>query len=130
MPGMLLIDDDEDFKDMLAYYFKDTHGYQVEQAGNGREGLQKAKVLKPDIIILDVMMPDMGGIEVLRALREDSDTASIPVIVLTASFFDPNMSDLFKQESNCREFLGKDTAIAQVHKLVVQAMDRPASGRP
>ena len=121
MAGMLLIDDDDDFKDMLSYYFMDTHGYKVEKAGNGRDGIQKAKVFQPDIILLDVMMPDMGGIEVLRELQVEPETRDIPVIVLTASAFDAKMSDLFKQESNCREFLAKNGDISVLHKKVTLA---------
>jgi CheY-like chemotaxis protein len=123
---MLIIDDDDEFKDMLSFYFKDTQGYALEKAGNGREGLQKARLMQPDIIILDVMMPDMGGIEVLRELQTDTDTSGIPVIVLTASVFDNKMSDLFRQESNCREFLPKDIDIALLHKKVILAKNSGA----
>jgi CheY-like chemotaxis protein len=118
---MLLIDDDDDFKDMLSFYFMDTHGYKVEKARNGREGIEKARVLQPDIILLDVMMPDMGGIEVLRELQVEPETRDIPVIVLTASAFDAKMSDLFKQESNCRQFVGKNGDISVLHKMVTLA---------
>jgi CheY-like chemotaxis protein len=121
MAGMLLIDDDDDFKDMLSFYFMDTHGYTVEKACNGRDGIQKAKLLQPDIILLDVMMPDMGGIEVLRELQTEPETSGIPVIVLTASAFDPKMTDLFKQEPNCREFLAKNGDILLLHKKVTLA---------
>jgi CheY-like chemotaxis protein len=124
MAGILLIDDDEEFKDMLSYYFKDRLGYSVEQADNGRDGIAKAAALKPDIILLDVMMPDMGGIEVLRELYADSDTRGIPVLILTASQFDAKMSDLFKQEPNCREFLAKDIDLALLHKKVTMAKTR------
>ena len=124
MPRMLLVDDDDDFKDMLSFYFKDTHGYDLDQAANGREGVQKAKVLQPDIILLDVMMPDMGGIEVLRELQSDPDTAGIPVIVLTASLFDAKMSDLFRQEANCRHFLSKTIDMSDLHKKVTLSSRR------
>jgi CheY-like chemotaxis protein len=128
MAGMLLIDDDDDFKDMLSYYFKDTHGYKVEKADNGRDGIQKAKVFQPDIILLDVMMPDMGGIEVLRELQVEPDTRDIPVIVLTASAFDSKMSDLFKQEPNCKEFLAKNGDISVLHRKVTLAKTSGPAG--
>ncbi|MDX1607818.1 MAG: response regulator [Candidatus Spechtbacterales bacterium] len=58
-------------------------GYNVETAFNGEEGLTKIRKQKPDLILLDVMMPRMNGIEVLKNLKENDDTKDIPVIFLT-----------------------------------------------
>jgi CheY-like chemotaxis protein len=108
MPKILIIDDDEDFKTLIQTYFL-VQGHEVEKALNGREGLKKAAAWKPDLILLDVMMPDMNGIEVLRELRAGEETGHVPVFIMTASVFDPKMSEYFRQESNCREYLPKDT---------------------
>jgi two-component system, OmpR family, alkaline phosphatase synthesis response regulator PhoP len=67
---ILLIDDEPDILEFLSYNLKKA-GYQVETAQNGREGIEKAKQLKPSLILLDVMMPEMDGIEVCHALRND-----------------------------------------------------------
>lgn len=117
MKQMLIIDDNVEFRTMVSDYFTDL-GFAVEIAGDGREGLQKAKLIKPQIILCDVMMPDIGGIEVLRALQTDDDTRSIPVLVITGSFFDKNMSELFRQESNCREFMSKTVELEYLQKKV------------
>ena len=114
---MLIIDDNVEFRTMVSDYFTDL-GYTVEIADNGREGLAKARGLKPDIILLDVMMPDIGGIEVLRNLQTEDDTRNIPVLVITGTFFDKNMSELFRQESNCREFMSKTVELAYLQKKV------------
>ena len=58
--------------------------YQLEFASNGKDGLEKAKIFKPDLVITDVMMPDIDGYEVTRLLRRESQFAHIPVLVLTA----------------------------------------------
>jgi len=114
---MLIIDDNVEFRTMVSDYFTDL-GFTVEIADNGREGLSKARAIRPDIILLDVMMPDIGGIEVLRALQTEDETRAIPVLVITGSFFDKNMSELFKQESNCREFMSKTVELDYLEKKV------------
>jgi len=117
MKLILIIDDNVEFRTMVYDYFTDL-GYKVEIAENGREGLVKAKAISPDIILCDVMMPDIGGIEVIRNLQSDDDTRNIPVLVITGSFFDKNMSELFRQESNCREFMSKTVELAYLQKKV------------
>lgn len=114
---MLIVDDNVEFRTMVSDYFIDL-GFTVEIANNGREGLAKAKALRPDIILLDVMMPDIGGIEVLRNLQTEDETRSIPVLVITGTFFDKHMSELFRQESNCREFMSKTVELSYLQKKV------------
>jgi CheY-like chemotaxis protein len=60
-----------------------SSGYRVETAGDGEEGLRLATSIKPDVILLDMMLPKLGGLDVLLALKADRATASIPVIALS-----------------------------------------------
>ena len=60
-----------------------SSGYQVEQAGDGEEGLRLALSARPDVILLDMLLPKLGGVEVLLALKADRATATIPVIALS-----------------------------------------------
>ncbi|HNT98206.1 MAG TPA: response regulator [Elusimicrobiales bacterium] len=106
MAGILIIDDDKDFSGLAAAYFS-KQGHTVTLAGGGREGLSKAVSAGPDIVFLDIMMPDMNGIEVLRELNSDPETSSIPVLVLTGRYIDPGMSDMFAQERNYRGVISK-----------------------
>ncbi|HAT72789.1 MAG TPA: hypothetical protein DCS63_08235 [Elusimicrobia bacterium] len=117
MSQMLIVDDNVEFRTMVCDYFTDL-GFTVQIAENGREGLVKAKQIKPDIILLDVMMPEVGGIEVIRQLQAEEETREIPVLIITGSFFDKNMSDLFKQEPNCREFMSKTVELSYLQKKV------------
>ena len=117
MALVLIIDDNDEFRGMIADYFGEL-GYGIAMAMNGAEGLARAKELRPDLIICDVMMPDVGGIEVLRGLQTDEDTRAIPVLVMTGTFFDKQMSELFRQEPNCREFMSKTTELEYVQKKV------------
>lgn len=80
---ILLVDDDPMLSEMYAERLK-TADYLVTVTHDGESGLAAAKEGKPDIILLDIMMPKMNGLEVLKALKEDQETEKIPVILLTA----------------------------------------------
>ena len=79
---ILVVDDEKDIVDLLSYNLN-KEGLTVITARNGREALDRVKQ-KPDLIILDVMMPEMNGLEVIQELKKEKKTASIPVLLLTA----------------------------------------------
>ncbi|MDQ1374474.1 MAG: hypothetical protein QOJ09_1812 [Actinomycetota bacterium] len=84
MPAtVLVVDDDPVIQKLLRVNFE-MEGYNVLSAPDGAEGLEQARSANPDVIILDVMMPKMNGLEVLAALKADAGTDSIPVILLSA----------------------------------------------
>lgn len=83
MSKILVIDDEPDVLDILVINLK-AAGFSVITADNGSVGLNKAKSEVPALIVLDLMLPQMSGIEVCKALRRDSSTAKIPIIMLTA----------------------------------------------
>jgi DNA-binding response OmpR family regulator len=84
MKKILLIDDEKDFVYFIKKDLELSGAYIVLAATNGKDGLYMAARQKPDLIILDVVMPLMGGFEVLKALKENKSTTMIPVIMLTA----------------------------------------------
>jgi len=81
---ILLIDDERDLVDTLAFRLK-ANGFEVSSAFDGSSGVEKAKKENPDLIILDLMMPVMDGLEAARELKADKVTSMIPIIVLTAA---------------------------------------------
>ena len=83
MTRILVIDDEPLYHKMIAHALE-AEKYQLDFAVSGNEGLQKAKINKPDLIITDVMMPDIDGYEVTRLLRREPQFAHIPILVLTA----------------------------------------------
>ena len=83
MESVLIIDDEADIRDILAYNLK-KEGFTVHTASNGKDGIEMAHSTQPDIIILDVMMPEMDGIEVCDVLRNDPSTKHIRICFLTA----------------------------------------------
>jgi two-component system alkaline phosphatase synthesis response regulator PhoP len=81
--NVLLVDDDPDFVEAVKVIVE-SGGYNVRVAFDGKEGLEAVKEEKPDIIVLDVMMPVMDGHAACAALKKDPETKDIPVILLTA----------------------------------------------
>ncbi len=79
---VLFIDDDEDLIEIFSTALV-KEGFEVDSTLTGQDGLNKAKSDKPDIVILDQVMPDMAGNDVLRLLKEDETTKNIPVILLS-----------------------------------------------
>ena len=84
MPRKILTCDDEKHIVRLIQVNLERQGYEVITAYNGAECLAKVAEDRPDLIVLDVMMPEMTGFEVLEALKKNPDTENIPVIMLTA----------------------------------------------
>ncbi len=80
---VLLVDDDPDFVEAVRVIVENG-GYEVEVAYDGQEGLEAVAERKPDLIVLDVMMPVMNGHEACAKLKGDKETEDIPIILLTA----------------------------------------------
>ena len=83
MSKLLLIVEDDPLMSRMYQKIFTFEKYEVATAGDGEEGLEKARTLKPMLILLDVMMPKMNGLQVLAKLKSDPDTKSIPVMMLT-----------------------------------------------
>lgn len=80
---ILVVDDEQDLLDLIEYNLK-KEGYDVLKAENGEEGIKIAREHSPDLILLDIMMPKMDGMEAVEIIRNDEDLKAIPVIFLTA----------------------------------------------
>ena len=80
---VLVVEDEPDIRDLLAFHLE-RDGYQVTRATTGPEALRQLRAAPPDLVILDLMLPELDGLEVCRRLRADPATAALPVIMLTA----------------------------------------------
>jgi len=83
MTKVLVVDDTPDMARLMARAVE-AQGYEASVAGDGRSALRMAVAEPPDVVLLDVMMPGISGIEVLRHLKEDAELRSIPGILVTA----------------------------------------------
>lgn len=82
MVKILIVEDDPLISEMYHDIFE-FDGYELDVAANGEEGIEKARMLKPTLILLDIMMPKMNGLQVLEKLKSDPETKNIPVVILT-----------------------------------------------
>jgi two-component system phosphate regulon response regulator PhoB len=82
-PRVLIVEDERGLTTSLTWYFN-REGYETIVSHDGQEGLRKAQVLLPDVILLDVMLPGMSGLDVCRELRAGERTRDIPIIMITA----------------------------------------------
>ena len=80
---ILVVDDEKDLLDLIEYNLK-KENFDVLKAENGEEGIKIAKEHKPDLVLMDIMMPKMDGMEAVEKMRADDDLKSIPIIFLTA----------------------------------------------
>ena len=79
---VLVVEDDEFLLELYSTKLK-MEGFQVFSAGDGERGLRLAKEKKPDLVLLDIVLPKIDGLEVLRKLKKDGETAYIPIVLLT-----------------------------------------------
>ncbi|OGP06105.1 MAG: hypothetical protein A2Z91_05960 [Deltaproteobacteria bacterium GWA2_38_16] len=108
---ILLVDDEKDLVDVIRVLLE-SKGYQVSEAYNGIDGLEKAKKEKPDLILLDVMMPGLNGYQVCRELKKDPKYKTIPIVMLTAK---AQESDRFwGVESGADDYLTKPFEAARL----------------
>ena len=83
MKKILVVEDEEDIRELVVFKLSSA-GYDVSTACDGEEGLEKARAVRPDLVLLDWMMPRLNGLDTAVALRADPELAAIPLIVLTA----------------------------------------------
>jgi two-component system phosphate regulon response regulator PhoB len=83
MARILVVEDEEDLQEVLSYNLQQA-GHEVTLVGTGQEGLAQLRAETPDLVLLDLMLPDMSGTDVCRALKSEPATRNVPVIMLTA----------------------------------------------
>jgi CheY-like chemotaxis protein len=105
MTRILIIDDEQDLALIVKRMLERSGNYTVYTATNGKGGVKAARRKKPDLILLDIMMPKMNGFEVLKKLKENEKTISIPVVMLTAMGDEEFIEEAVSSE--CESYLVK-----------------------
>lgn len=128
---VLLVDDDESLLDLMAHVVK-KEGFRIDRAVDGSEALKKVEALSPDILVLDMMLPGMGGYEVVRQLQA-MGFAAIPVVIVTGRQMDRQSIDIIRQEPNVSEFMEKPVRpanlVSVLHRLLkTQPSDAARNG--
>ena len=118
MPTILVVEDQEEIASLLRFKLKNS-GYEVVLAENGKIALEMAHADQPDLIIMDVMMPVMDGLETLKNLKSDASLKLIPVIMLTAQSsessvvngFELGADDYITKPFRTQEFIARVNAV-------------------
>lgn len=116
----ILIVDDSPTDAYLVKNILEGQGYQTSEATNGEEGIQKAKEIKPNLIIMDVVMPGLNGFQATRKITKGEDTKNIPVVIVSSKNMESDRAWGLMQ--GAKEFLVKpvkqDELLAAVKKLI------------
>lgn len=126
---ILVVDDEQDIVVTLTRMLR-RQGFDVVSATDGEQALERVKDSHPDLVILDIQMPKLDGIEVLQRIKEDPHTSSLPVIMLTARAGDEDMLKGYKYGANY--YIPKPFKIAEVLdgiKMTFQSIEEEKSRR-
>jgi DNA-binding response OmpR family regulator len=119
--AILIVDDEEDVLDLLQLVFE-TAGFATRRASNGKMAVASAYEDPPDIILLDVMMPEMDGWQVLRVLKGDERTQRIPVVMLSAR--SERRDKMIGLQEGAEGYIGKPFSPAEVVREVQNLLER------
>lgn len=118
---IIIIEDDESIREMLGYYFRSV-GYEVGAFPSGEDYFERADQHAPTLFILDIMLPGMDGLEILRRLRADPDRRDVPVIMLTARTSE--MDKVKGLESGADDYMVKPFGIMELQARVKALLRR------
>ena len=117
---ILIVEDNEKnrtlVKDVLEY-----HGYEVIEAGNGKEGIKMAKEHKPDLILMDIQMPVMSGYDAIKILKNNPETKDIKIIALTSFAMKGDKEKIM--EEGFDDYIAKPIDIRRLPELVKEALE-------
>jgi DNA-binding response OmpR family regulator len=124
--SILVVEDEKDVRDLLAENLR-REGYQVGTARSGRDALSAVRRKRPDLVLLDLMLPDLDGIEVCKQLKYNAETRGIPVVILTAKVEESDVvlglgvgaEDYIEKPFRMRELIARvKTALRRVNPLI------------
>jgi len=134
-PKILLVDDENDILELVGFNLE-KEGYEVHTASDGRKGLDIARKIQPDLVLLDVMMPEMDGMETCREMREDLKLKNVMIAFLTArgedysqvAGFDAGADDYIQKPIKTRILISRVKALLRrsITETPVTAAERPA----
>lgn len=122
---ILLVEDDQSVRDAFSLLLREF-GYRVLQAGTGAEALRVAAEAAPQLILLDLGLPDMEGLEVARALSTGASTRAIPVVALTGRTLEADQAACFA--AGCAGYLAKPIRTGELLRVIPRFITAPAAG--
>ncbi len=118
MTKTVMIVEDNDLNMKLFHDLLDAHGYQTLQTRNGMEALEQARKHRPDLILMDIQLPEVSGLEVTKWLKEDDNLRSIPVVAVTAFAMKGDEERI--REGGCEAYISKPISVSKFMDTVRQ----------
>lgn len=109
MPKKILIVEDNELNMKLFSDLLDAHGYETSQAREGLKAISMAKEVKPDLILMDIQLPEVSGLEVTKWIKDDEELANIPIIAVTA--FAMRGDEKRIRDGGCEDYISKPITI-------------------
>lgn len=122
---VLVVDDEKDIVDILKYNLERENEFEVYTAKDGREALELTEQITPDLILLDIMMPEVNGFEVCKQLKNNSGTSKIPVIFLTAK--ENEIDEILGLEIGADDYISKPISPRKVLARIKSVIRRTSS---
>jgi two-component system, cell cycle response regulator DivK len=127
MKKILIVEDHADMRELLTWQIE-LMGFLPIPAKHGKEGLEKAIVEQPDLILMDIMMPGMDGWEAARALRANPDTQDIPILAATALFRDSDLKSCL--DAGCNGYIVKPFTFQELQGKVREFIASDSNMQP
>ncbi len=121
--SLILIVEDNDKNLKLVRDVLQVKGYATIEAGNAEDGIELARERKPDLVLMDIQLPGMSGIDALKVLRGNAGTASIPVIAVTASVMQQDRNKI--TEAGFNAYVGKPINLKEFLDTVRRVLESP-----
>lgn len=118
MAQNILIVEDNELNMKLFNDLLEAHGYSILQSRNGMEAFELARTHKPDLVLMDIQLPEVSGLEVIKWLKEDDELRKIPVIAVTAFAMKGDEDRI--REAGCEAYLSKPISVANFLDVVTQ----------
>jgi len=117
-PKTILVVEDNELNMKLFHDLLEAHGYTILQTRDGMEALKLARQHKPDLILMDIQLPEVSGLEVTKWIKEDDELKSIPIIAVTAFAMKGDEEKI--REGGCEAYIAKPISVTSFLKTVEQ----------
>ncbi len=125
MKQQILIVEDNELNMKLFNDLLEAHGYATVQSRNGIEAFELAKLSKPDLILMDIQLPEVSGLEVIKWLKDDDDLSNVPVVAVTAFAMKGDEDRI--RNAGCEAYLSKPISIANFLETVGRYIPSPGT---
>ena len=121
MPKKVLIVEDNELNMKLFADLLDAHGYETRQTREGLKAISIAKAFQPDLILMDIQLPEVSGLEVTKWLKDDEDLSDIPVVAVTAFAMKGDEEKI--RDGGCEDYIAKPIAVTEFLATVKRFLD-------